>query len=135
MEKIVIKRTNEFINRFRNYKIFIDGQQVGTIGNGETKEFLVSIGQHSLIAKIDWCTSQELQINIDENEIKNIQVSSFKYGKWIMPLAGGIIIIDFILKETTSFIFFNFLLFPFLITLFYYSSFGRKKYLLLSESN
>jgi len=34
MAKVKVQRAREFMNLFRNYTIFIDGQKVGTIGNG-----------------------------------------------------------------------------------------------------
>lgn len=67
MATIKLQRTSEYINRMRDYHILIDGQKVGTIANGETKEFETTNGQHSLIAKIDWCSSPEINLNIDQS--------------------------------------------------------------------
>jgi hypothetical protein len=39
MATIKIQRTTEYNNRLRDYNIFIDEQKVGTIANGETKDF------------------------------------------------------------------------------------------------
>lgn len=45
MSKIVINRTDEFVNGMRDYQILFDGVVVGTVANGETKEFPVPSGQ------------------------------------------------------------------------------------------
>ncbi len=37
MAKIKLQRTSENKNRLRDYQIYIDGQKIGTIANGETK--------------------------------------------------------------------------------------------------
>lgn len=51
MATIIINRTSEYLNRLRDYGVYIDGKKVGTIANGETKEFNVSTGQHSVFMK------------------------------------------------------------------------------------
>jgi hypothetical protein len=71
MATIKIQRTNECNNRMRDYKFFIDGKQVGTIANGETKEFVTVSGQHIVNAKIDCCSSQDISIDADEKKTKN----------------------------------------------------------------
>ena len=63
MAKIKLQRTSENKNRLGDYQIYIDGQKIGTIANGETKEFETNNGQHSLVAKIDWSSSPELILN------------------------------------------------------------------------
>jgi len=37
----------------RNFKIYLDGNIIGEIGNGETKDSEIEPGKHKLIAKID----------------------------------------------------------------------------------
>jgi hypothetical protein len=119
----------------RDFKIFIDGQQVGDIGNGETKEFSVAVGKHNVIAKIDWCSSPDVAIEIKDNETKELRVSSFKNGNWLMPLAGGIIALHFILKITLNIEYIIFLAIPVFVILVYYLTIGRKNYLTLDEVN
>jgi hypothetical protein len=58
MATIIINRTSEYLNLMRNYGIYIDGKKIDTIANGETKEFNISVGHHSLYTKIDWCERQ-----------------------------------------------------------------------------
>ncbi len=63
MPIITINRIREFENRFRKIRIEIDGKLAGKIKNGEKKQFTVSHGKHYIQAKIDWCTSNILEIN------------------------------------------------------------------------
>jgi hypothetical protein len=78
MATIRIKRTSEYINLLRDYKIFIDGQQVGTIANGEIKDFPTTVGQHIVTAKIDWCSSPDVSIDVKENQTINLNVYGLK---------------------------------------------------------
>ncbi len=133
MATIKLQRTSEYNNRMRDYKILIDGLQVGTIANGETKEFTTTVGQHSVTAKIDWCSSPEISINTDDNEIKNLKVGGFKNGNWLMPIAGGIIALHFILKITVDIEYTIVLVIPVFILLVYYLTLGRKNYLTLTD--
>lgn len=134
MATIRIKRTNEYNNCMKDYKIFIDGQQAGIIKNGETKEFSALPGQHTLTAKIGWCSSPDLSFEMNENEVKSFKAGGFKNGNWIMPLTGGIIALHFILKLATNSNYTIFLVIPAFLLLIYYITIGRKKYLILTET-
>ena len=133
MASIKLHRKREYTNRMRDYKIFINGLEVGTIANGETKEFATTVGQHSVTAKIDWCSSPDISIKTDDNEIVNLKVSVFKNGNWLMPIAGGIIALHFILKMTVDLEYTIVLVIPVFILLMYYLTLGRKKYLTMTE--
>ena len=133
MAKIIIKRTSEYNNRLRDYQLFLDGNKVGTIANGQTASFETNPGQHTVVAKIDWCSSPELTLTLKETDQKQLTVGGFKQGSWIMPVAGGLIGIHFILKM--AFIEYGiFLVIPAFILLIYNLTVGRKKYLTLTES-
>ena len=41
----------------RAYLVYIDGKKEGAIREGETKQFDVSEGEHTIQLKIDWCSS------------------------------------------------------------------------------
>ena len=103
MATIRINRPNEWANINRNYKIYIDGRFAGEIANDTTKEFPTTEGQHTIIAKIDWCSSQEISINVSAYETKCLTVSCSCY------------------EDANS------------SNLFYYLTIWRKKYLNLNE--
>ena len=51
----------------RAYAIEIDGEKVGKIKRGHSFETELSPGEHSVCLKIDWCSSQTLQVSGDED--------------------------------------------------------------------
>ena len=55
---ILKSETANWADVTRAYKVIIDGIEVGVIKNGETKEYDLNEGFHSLQLKIDWCSSQ-----------------------------------------------------------------------------
>jgi hypothetical protein len=55
-------------DRLREYRIFIDGQQVGDIKPGETEVFTLPPGRHELRLKIDWGSSEKLQVDLGDND-------------------------------------------------------------------
>jgi hypothetical protein len=135
MATIRLKRTSEYNNRIRDYEIFIDGQQVGTIANGETKDFPTTEGQHTVTAKIDWCSSPNISVDINDNKTKNLKVGSFRYGQILMPIGLVIILLHFILSKFADFEYIIFLDAPLFLLFIYYLTIGRKKYLTLEEIN
>ncbi len=135
MATIRLKRTSEYNNRMRDYKIFIDGQQVGTIANGETKDFPATEGQHTVTAKIDWCSSPNISVDINDNQTKNLKVGGFRYGQILMPIGLVLIALHFILSKFADFEYTIFLVAPLFLLLVYYLTIGRKKYLTLEEIN
>src|SRR5579862_2514953 len=64
MALVRIARTSYYPDRFRAYRIILDGKNVDTIRAGETRELLVLPGQHELSAKIDWCGSNTLEFTL-----------------------------------------------------------------------
>ncbi|SJZ31920.1 hypothetical protein [Sediminibacterium ginsengisoli] len=135
MASIHIQRTSEYNNLMRDYKVFIDGQQAGNISNGQHKTFTTTPGDHTLTVKIDWCSSPDLLIRVDDNETIYLEVGGFKNGRWIMPVAAAILALHFILTTIFNISYTIFLVVPAFVLLFYYISLGRKRYLVLTEIN
>ena len=133
MTKINISRTSEYLNRLRDYGVYIDGEKVGTIANGETKEFDVSPGYHSVFTKIDWCSSPTLSVNINDLETKNLKVGGFKNGRWLMPIGIAIIVLSYIVNLLFDFEYLFYLVIPVFLIMIYYLTFGSKQYLTLTE--
>jgi len=135
MAKLIINRTSEWNNRMRDIGIYLDGEKIGTIGNGEIKEFEIEPGEHTLKSKIDWCGSETLKMNLTDNETKKVELSGFKLGKFMMPIALIISIIYFAFGETLNLdpMLFLVLILPFGLYLVYHLTLGRNKYLRLEE--
>jgi|SRR5258708_21551828 hypothetical protein len=67
MALLKIVRDSGWGDRFRAYRIMLDGNEIDRIRNGETKALSVSLGQHELSARIDWCGSKTAQFTIIED--------------------------------------------------------------------
>lgn len=135
MPKIKIKRTKEYNNMLRDFIILIDGQEIGKIAYGETKDFEILPGHHIIKAKIDWCSSPELSIIINDNETKNLKVGGFKYGKWLIPITFITLLIHSVILATAGVNGIIFLAITTFLLLVYYLTFGRNKYLTFTETN
>ncbi|MGM1054682.1 MAG: hypothetical protein ACQEWG_02215 [Bacteroidota bacterium] len=137
MAKLIITRTSELNNRAREFGIYLNNIKIGTISNGDTKEFEIEPGIHKINAKIDWCKSQTTEFNIIENESKVIKIAGFKYGHWILKISLGVLGTYFLLKYLFE-IELNFLIFLAAIGLafpLYYITFGKNNYLRLKKLN
>ena len=63
-------RTREYAKQFRKIKLILDNKELSLIANGETKDFEIAAGVHTLQAKIDWCSSNKLTFTIVNPELK-----------------------------------------------------------------
>jgi hypothetical protein len=133
MSSIKIQRSNEYSNMLRNYKIYVDGKNVGEIGNGENKEFTVLPGEHSLEVKIDWCGSPKIPLKLEAGQVETVKVSGFKNANLLIPLSGGVIGLHFIVKMAFSIDYLIYLVIPTFLFLAYYLTFGRKKFLRIAK--
>lgn len=81
MAVVMIIRINEFANRYRDIRLYINGNKAGMISNSQAREFIVPPGTHTLQAKIDWCSSNKLTFPISDMETKKFNLASFANGK------------------------------------------------------
>lgn len=77
MATLRITRTSEYANRLRKIRLVLDNKELSLIANGETKDFEITAGVHTLQAKIDWCSSNRLTFTVAESGIKSFDLSSF----------------------------------------------------------
>lgn len=131
MTTIQISRPKEWTNRIRTYKIYIDNEKIGDIANGETKDFMVAPGKHTITAKIDWCGSPEVTIDTGSDEIRYLKVSSSKIMKWLPWLALPAALIGTFMSKTDEYPIAAIVLIPSLLLLVIMLTVGRNKYLSL----
>jgi hypothetical protein len=84
MASLTIRRDSGYADRLRAYKVVLDGQRIGEIRNGETKEFSIGPGKHALLLKIDWCGSETVEFAVDPEEKPAFQVKSSLRGKRVL---------------------------------------------------
>ena len=135
MSILIINRRSEWTNGGRKIGLYLNKEKIGTIENGETKEFEIKPGEYKLRAKIDWCGSQNHILSFTENEVRTVELTSFPKNKWTFPV---LILVQIILLglsyliEINQYFIMVFSIFL-LIYLFYPITFGRNNYLKLYE--
>lgn len=67
---IRIKRDSGFADRSRAYKVILDNETVGKINNGQQIELDAAPGKHQLYLKIDWCRSNFVEFEINDETIE-----------------------------------------------------------------
>jgi len=132
MSTLIIKRSDNY-NKSRDYQIFLDEENIGTISNNQTKIFEVQEGQHTLVAKIGWWSSSKISLKLHDDEQKNFTVSGFKNGESILIIAAGLLGFNFISKFLFNNDFEVMLTIPALLLIIYYLTLGQKTYLVFSE--
>jgi len=135
MAKLIVKRKKEWNNRARKFKLYIDGEKVDHIGNGEIKEFELKPGKHTVIAKMDWMSSPEFELDLSGDKSKTIELSGYKLGRYLVPflfgLLGLVLVLDYVFHVEVKFLFYFFI--PPLLVSLYYSTIGRKKFIEIKE--
>lgn len=66
---ITIHREKSYADKFRAYKVILDGQHVGNIKNGGTFDVEASKGNHSLKLKIDWGESPTVEFTTEGGQV------------------------------------------------------------------
>jgi hypothetical protein len=85
---ISLYRLPQLLNIARRFKIYVDGVKVGAIGDGKTLHFPVPAGAHRVRAKLDWCSSPELVVELGPGEQAYLTVATA--GSYYTMLANQI---------------------------------------------
>ena len=85
-EMIKLKRASCFPDRLRAYKVILDGKMIGKIKNGEELEFNSPAGKHQLCLKIDWCSSNTIDFEMQGSQVEFECGSSLTGGKVLLAL-------------------------------------------------
>lgn len=135
MSTLKINRRSEWTNRARKIGLYLDKEKIGTIEDGEIKDFKISPGNYILRAKIDWCGSQTYNIQLRKDETKAFELTGFKKNKAILPV---LILVQLLLVVLSYYIRIDSYLmqafsFTLLLYILYPITFGRNFYLNLIE--
>lgn len=68
MPTLTVKRDWGWADKIRGYKILVDGQPVGVLKQGETIVCPIGRGPHTVEARIDWCGSPRLSIEVGDDD-------------------------------------------------------------------
>ena len=135
MAKFIVTRPGEWMNMARRYRIYVDEQKIGTVSNNEIKEFDIAPGIHTFKAKVDWCGSKDISFYISEGETKTIQITSFGYKYHFILITACIFVLHFILYFFFGIDYVVWALAPFMPIILYFITFGRNRYLAISEKS
>lgn len=62
-------RERAMMDYFRAYKILVNGKQVGTVKNGMDFKLEVTPGNYLIQLQIDWCYSNSVEIEINNENV------------------------------------------------------------------
>ena len=92
MGQIKIRRLTEWANRRFSYKIFVDGDELFEIANGQEK--CVSFDKGATVqAKLLWCGSKTVNLSVDNGQIKELIVKANNGPNIIFPFFALTILI------------------------------------------
>ena len=135
MPKIFIKRNSEYANKFRTFDLYLNGTKVSEINDAQLITLDIPEGKYILEARIDWCSSQPLTLQLSENDQRKIEVNGFIFSKYFLPAGVFVALLYFAIyfKYGINSLFLGTLLMFFMGYLLFFLSFGRKHYLRLTE--
>ncbi len=138
MGQIIIEGHSKWYNRLKKVNIFIDGEKVESINNGERKIYDVKQGNHNIQAKFNRISSNTIELHtnneshIDLKVDKNIARTPQILGLVTLVCIAFVHIKEYnFLNETTKYI--ALILIPLLIITLFKLVIGKKKYLQLKE--
>ena len=70
MPDLIIERGRAFGDRFRPYRVMVDGAQRGLVRHGETLRLPVEPGEHTLQIRIDWTGSREVAFRAGDAPVR-----------------------------------------------------------------
>lgn len=83
MTQLIINRSSAWANKLRDIKIFLDDVEVTQIADGCSQTLNLPPGDYEIHAKIDWCSSKRIEVTLQEDEQKEIQLSGFKFSNYL----------------------------------------------------
>ncbi len=66
MSVLSIQRSAGFPDWLRGYRIFIDGEEHGTVMNNSTRSVEVASGRHQVQLRLDWSISDVVDVYVDD---------------------------------------------------------------------
>ncbi|MEK6450575.1 MULTISPECIES: hypothetical protein [Myroides] len=76
MAQLIVKRKKAVVDRNRNYSVFLDGDKIALIPNGEELTFNINPGKHIISAKVDWNSSNAIVFEVQENDTIHFTLST-----------------------------------------------------------
>ena len=68
MTSIRVVRDSGYADCLRAYGVYLDGEAICKLRNGQAKQWPVSPGPHSISVRIDWCCPKAIEFVATEGE-------------------------------------------------------------------
>jgi hypothetical protein len=78
---ISVSRDSGYADRLRDYRVLLDGAEIGRVRHGGERSFEVAAGRHQLMMKVDWGRSNILSFEIDPDQSMKFRCGS-SLGGW-----------------------------------------------------
>lgn len=85
MGRLILSRSRHSSDSLRRFHVMLDGQRFASIDIGQSLVFDLPPGHHELLARIDWCRSNPLKIEVCPQRTEYVEVGS-KFGLWYCVL-------------------------------------------------
>ncbi|MEH7440615.1 hypothetical protein V7182_24500 [Neobacillus drentensis] len=100
---IHLKRTSQYVNRLRKFKVYLNNEYAGDIGNGEEIVLPVEKGCYQIYVQVDWVKSEIYKFNIETGkEVHLLCGSPLKGAKLFIPIFPLFLIKQLFIKEVPS---------------------------------
>ena len=114
----------------RSFDLYLNGRKFAEIKHDQVLSFTVPDGKYELRARLDWCGSEPLPIELKEGEIKRVEVKGFIFSKHLLPLATvtGALYFGLYFKFHINSLFLATVMMMFFGYMLYFMTFGRNQY-------
>jgi hypothetical protein len=138
--KIILTRPRQWFNQTRTFRIWIDGNEMGSIRNGSSETVMVDPGNHSLQCRLAWYGSPEIRLSLEPGESSWFRVRNgmkYYWPSFIILLLGILLnlfaVNRFDVRPIWAPLLELVLILPALLYMLYYMTIGRKRYLVLED--
>jgi hypothetical protein len=136
MSKLIVERTSEWQSRSGKVDLYLNGSKVDSLDKKERKEFELTSDKNTLQVRMGWHTSQEIEIDLGEQEKAVYKISEAKGFNWLYLAAilSGLAYyaINFFFNQKIYLL--GLIALPGILYLAYLMTFGRKKYFRLNKT-
>lgn len=74
MANLHVHRPSAYYGKVRKLKIFVDGEEAGTVGSDATTTLEVSPGNHEVYVKMDWIRSPPVAVAASDSDDVTLEV-------------------------------------------------------------
>jgi hypothetical protein len=72
MANLTISREKRSLERQNAFRVMVDGENIGEIGNGESDCFSMAVGVHEVHLEVRWFSSPSLEVNLEPDQMTSL---------------------------------------------------------------